>query len=192
MALATDKKTNKAINKEVLNTSADQSAEQVGLDAVNQILNEDEVSKDQMIVVFAVGKEEYALPIDLISEVVKTPPIATVPQVPQYIKGVANIRGNVFAILDLNQKISQDLIDESTEHRYSLVLQHDEFKVAVAVEQVPDTLMIHDGELDTSPNVVGQASLNETSIKGVVKKDDRMIILIDANEMIENENFASC
>ena len=63
-------------------------------------------SSTQQIVVFKLGNEEYGLKIDQIKEVVITPAITKMPQTPSYMKGVANIRGNVIAILDLEEKFS--------------------------------------------------------------------------------------
>jgi len=56
------------------------------------------------IVVFKLGQEEYGLHIDQIKEVVITPKITRMPQTPAFVKGVANIRGNVIAMLDLEEK----------------------------------------------------------------------------------------
>ena len=58
----------------------------------------------RQIVVFRLGQEEYGLPIEQIKEVVITPNITRMPQTPAFVKGVANIRGNVIAILDLEEK----------------------------------------------------------------------------------------
>ena len=56
------------------------------------------------MIIFKLGKEEYALHIDQIKEVVLTPGIAKIPQTPDYIIGVANIRGNIISIVSLNTK----------------------------------------------------------------------------------------
>ena len=62
-------------------------------------------TKHQLIV-FKLGTEEYALNIEQIKEVVITPNIANIPQTPSYIRGVANIRGTIIAIVDLNDKFN--------------------------------------------------------------------------------------
>jgi purine-binding chemotaxis protein CheW len=49
------------------------------------------------------GGEEYALVIDQIKEVVITPKVSRIPLTPKYIKGVANVRGDILAIIDLEE-----------------------------------------------------------------------------------------
>ena len=56
------------------------------------------------IIVFKLGDSEYALEIGQIKEVVPTPPISKVPLTPPYIRGIANVRGNILAIIDLEKK----------------------------------------------------------------------------------------
>ena len=60
--------------------------------------------KLMQLIIFKLAGEEYGLSIDQIKEVVLTPRVAKMPQTPAYIKGVANIRGNIIAIMDLEQK----------------------------------------------------------------------------------------
>ena len=159
------------------------------LSNVNRELSESEEALDNtMLVVFPVGNEEYALPIDVVKEVVKTPPIAKIPQVPEYIMGVANIRGNVYAIIDLTERVGLTKTEGESEGetRFSLVIHHDEIKVAVAVNKVPDTIVVGNNEIDQSPGVFNQSAMDETFIKGVVKRDKQMIIVIDILAMIVN------
>lgn len=141
-----------------------------------------------MLIVFSVGKEEYALAIDMVSEVVKTPPITPIPQVPDYIKGVTNVRGNVVTILDLALKLGFSH-DEKREPNHLMVIKSEEFRVAVGIDQVPNTLMVDKSEIDHSSEVMLHSTLDEVYIKGVIKKGQRMIILIDILEMMETEEF---
>jgi purine-binding chemotaxis protein CheW len=142
-----------------------------------------------MLIVFPVGDEEYAIPIDMVREVVKIPPIAPIPQVPKYIEGVANIRGNVFAILDLYKKIIQGQQQDKAGHNYVMVIQNEEFKIAVAVNRVPDTIVINGNDVDQSPVMIAQSTADESYIKGIVKLEERMIILINILEMIKAEEY---
>jgi purine-binding chemotaxis protein CheW len=130
------------------------------------------------IVVFRLGQEEYALQIDQIKEVVKTPAITPMPQSPKYIKGVSNIRGNIIAIVDLEERFSleQHATEQSgTKGEYTLVVESDEVKMGVLVRDVPNTLAIADSAIDRS--MIGVD--DQGYVKGIVKIDKRLIILID-------------
>lgn len=151
-----------------------------------------ELSERLQLIIFKLGNEEYGLSIDQIKEVVLTPRIAKMPQTPDYIKGVANIRGNIIAIMDLEERFSlkNSVQRELTEgSNYTLVVESEEYKVGVLVKEVPNTLSINVSEIDTASNFVQYSSLDNNSVRGVVKSGDRMIILIDMLKLVEAENF---
>lgn len=129
------------------------------------------------IVVFKLGQEEYALQIGQIKEVVQTPAITTMPQSPSYVRGVANIRGNIIAIVDLEERFGLRAKTEGQQNdgNYTLVVASDELKMGVLVRDVPNTLAIGESAIDQSISNADEQSY----IKGIVKLDKRLIILID-------------
>lgn len=164
------------------------------LKSINKDVNieQDDSGEKVMLIVFPVGNEEYAMSIDMIKEVVSTPPIAPVPQAPKYIKGAANVRGTVLAVIDLNQKFGLLKSDEnSNELEYVLVLKNEEYRMAVAVNKIPDTVIVNSTEIDPPATLTNNSGLNDNYIKGIIKRDKRMIILIDVLEMIMDEEAVS-
>ena len=140
------------------------------------------------LIIFKLGDEEYALHIDQIKEVVLTPGIAKIPQTPDYIKGVANIRGNIISIVDLNIKFGLTNINDQTT-RYTLVVESDSFKIGILVNEVPNTLVVAETDIDKSSTVLQYSNLDEECIKGVVKSGERMIIMVDMFKMMETEGL---
>lgn len=134
------------------------------------------------LIVFKLGGEEYAIHIDQIKEVVPTPAITKMPQTPAYVKGVANIRGNIIAILDLERKFGMEQSAEA-KHEFTLVFESDEFKIGALVKEVPNTLTVFESEVDDSANII-QSSSEQGYISGIVKKEGRLIILIDLSKVV--------
>ena len=155
------------------------------MNQANQIENVVASSTTQHIVVFKLGKEEYGLKIDQIKEVVITPPITKMPQTPPYMRGVANIRGNVIAILDLEEKfeISSARETNSTGNNFTLVIASEEYKMGILVREVPNTLSVSSSSMETS-FFSGEQSAN-TYITGIIKLDKRLIIMIDILKVID-------
>jgi len=141
----------------------------------------------KMLVVFPVGNEEYAFEIDQIKEVVPVPPISPVPQTEVYILGVANVRGNVLAVIDLARKFGLKNGQEKDDINYVIVIKSEDVKVAVASSQVPETLMIKESQINSTVDVMRKTHSEQGFINGVVKKDKRMIILIDVLEMVSED-----
>jgi purine-binding chemotaxis protein CheW len=157
--------------------------------AVSKEHNE-KTSKSFQIIVFRLGNEEYALSIDQIKEVVITPTIARIPLTQNYIKGVANIRGNVLAIIDLAERfgVSSDEVINNGTHKYTLVVASDEFKMGILVKDVPNTLRVTHEDIDASPNIIQDNSMDSNYIKGIVKSGNRMIMLIDIFKVITKDD----
>ncbi len=149
-----------------------------------------DVVKTIQLIVFKLGDEEYGLSIDMIKEVISTPNIARVPQTPDYVKGVANIRGNIITVLDLEQKFGLAKPEHhNIKQNFTLVLKSDEYKAGVLVRQVPGTLTVKESDIDLASGFIQYTNLDESSIIGVVKSGNRMIILIDMIRLIQIDNL---
>lgn len=147
----------------------------------------------QQLIVFKLGSEEYGIPIDQIKEVVQTPHITRMPKTPFYIKGVANIRGNIIAIVDLEEKfgLRQSSEKDVNECRnYTLVVESETVKMGVLVEEVPNTLSVSSAEIEESPQLMQEGEEAGAYVKGIVKTGSRLIILIDLFEVIHEKEMS--
>jgi purine-binding chemotaxis protein CheW len=143
------------------------------------------------LIVFKLGSEEYGLVIDQIKEVVITPPISPIPLTPKYIKGVANIRGNILAIIDLEERFGlnqSEQIQNNKSHNYTLVIESEDFKMGILVKEVPNTLTVTTEDIDNSPNIIYDSGFEKNYLQGIVKENNRMIILIDVYKIISKED----
>lgn len=140
-------------------------------------------SEDIMqIVVFKLGEEQYGLPIDFIKEVVATPKLIKVPLAPPHIVGIANIRGDILSIVDL--EIRFGLGNTGQTNPYTLVLDHEQLKMGILVKNVPQTLNVTESEIDRNSPVL-QTSGDETQyISGIIKTADTLIFLIDVAKIV--------
>jgi len=148
-----------------------------------------DTGKKMQLIIFKLGGEEYALNIDSIKEVVLTPGIARIPQTPDYIKGVANIRGTIIAIVDLNQKFKINNHQNEEIGNYTLVVESEDFKVGILVKEVPNTLTVGEKEIETNLSILQYSDLDGDCINGIVKKGERMIIIVDMVKMMQLDDF---
>ena len=156
----------------------------------NTSKQEETIYASQQLIVFHVGKEEFGLQIDQIKEVVITPKIAHIPLMPTYIKGIANIRGNIIAIVDLIERFKIATDAQQTIANYTLVVESEQLKMGVLVENVPDTLTVYENEIDTSSSFLKEeGEQTQSYIKGIVNKKGRLIILIDIFKIVSIEEL---
>jgi purine-binding chemotaxis protein CheW len=146
-----------------------------------------ESTRLQQIVVFKLGQEEYGLPIDQIKEVVITPAVTRMPQTQLFVRGVANIRGNIIAILDLEEKFGLQSASTHSGNNYTLVIESEEYKMGILVREVPNTLSISSSNIE---NMVfsGDQQAERSYITGIVKLDKRLIIMIDIFKVINEQD----
>jgi len=156
--------------------------------------DEKRVAKSDMvqIIVFRQGDEEYALQIDQIKEVVITPPITRMPQTPAFIRGVANIRGNIIAIVDLEEKFGLRRSQEDAKaYHFTLVVESDEVKMGILVREVPNTLSVSAAEIDEAVHIIQDGQSESRYIRGIIKVNNRLIILIDIFKVMEGDALSA-
>ncbi|WKK83614.2 chemotaxis protein CheW [Marivirga arenosa] len=157
------------------------------MEAVKEQKITENEQKSQLII-FRLGDEEYGLQIGQIKEVVPTPHITRLPQTPPYVKGVANIRGNIIAVVDLEEKFGLKGENDSNANNYTLVVESDQIKMGVLVRELPNTLNVKKSHIEDSANIIQDGGAEQSYIKGIVKLEDRLIIMLDVfKTMSENE-----
>jgi purine-binding chemotaxis protein CheW len=148
-----------------------------------------EQAHKMQIVVFKIGQEEYGLHIDQIKEVVVTPNITQMPQTPSYVRGVANVRGNVIAMIDLQAKFGlaghEDL--GKSENKFTLVVESEDYKMGILVREVPNTLSVSPASIESSVFTGGDHEVEQSYITGIIKLDKRLIIMIDIFKVISEQ-----
>jgi purine-binding chemotaxis protein CheW len=143
--------------------------------------------KTLQIVVFKLGQEEYGLHIDQIKEVVITPTITRMPQTASFVRGVANIRGNVIAIFDLEDRFNLIRTNQDVTKKYTLVVESEDVKLGLLVNDVPNTVSVDASSLDESVGIINDANTESNYIRGIIKHGERLIILIDIFKVIDQE-----
>ena len=138
--------------------------------------------------VFKAGMEEYAISMNVVKEVVKFSKLAPIPQMPDYILGMCNVRGNIYGVMDLSC-FFKDIVT-NTERNYLLILDHDEFKMAISIERVPDSLIISGHEVERLNTSSLKSMVRQKFLQGIIKLEKRMIILINVLDMISSQEFS--
>ena len=134
------------------------------------------------IVGFRVGRETFSVPIALVHEIVRVPEITAVPDAPEYIEGVINLRGKIISIVDLRKRFGEKEIKPSRKNRI-LVAEVGSRLVGLIVDAASEVLKIPPADVEPPPNVFGQGELNY--VTGVGKLNGRLIILIDLSKILQ-------
>jgi purine-binding chemotaxis protein CheW len=146
------------------------------------------------LVVFKLGGEEYGVRIEQVKEVTITPEIAKMPRTPSFIKGVANIRGDIIAIMDLEDRFAiqrtERLPGKRSNRTYTLVIESAEFTIGLIVQEVPQSLSIPVSQIDKAPHLIHEKGKIENFIEGIGKAEGRLIIIIDMLKILSSEEVS--
>ncbi|XXJ19560.1 chemotaxis protein CheW [Desulfovibrio caledoniensis] len=154
---------------------------------VEDIIDDEAGEVDQeltQLVTFSIGDEEFGVNILQVQEIIRTMEITHVPRAPEFVEGVINLRGKVIPIVDMRRRFGL----RSKEHdKYTriIVIEIDMIIVGFVVDSVSEVLRIPANSVQPPPPVV--AGMDSDYIDGVGKLDDRLLILLDLDSLLDNE-----
>lgn len=136
------------------------------------------------IVVFKLEEKEYGIDIMDVLEIIKYQEVRPMPQVPHYIEGVINLRGEIYPIFNFRKRFNMEegYIDDSTK---IILTSLGDIKVGFVVDNVCEILSIEDENIDNTPTMLTR--YNNKYIKGISKQDDKLVILLDIALIISED-----
>lgn len=139
-------------------------------------------------VVFKLDNEEYGVDIIKVNGIEKYQEITKVPNAPEYIEGMINLRGEVLPIFSLRKKFNLTFKEYDEETRIIVAMTND-IKVGMIVDSVSEIMNIDEEQVESVPKLV--AGIDRRYIKSVAKVDQRMIVLVDVDLLIDDEEKIS-
>ena len=139
-------------------------------------------------IVFSIGKEFYGVGIDDVQEIVRVPDITAVPDTPDFLEGVINLRGKVIPVIDLRKRLRLQEAERTKSTRV-LVAENKETKslVGLIVDSVSEVRKIQPGAVEEPPEMV--SAIGVEYITGVARIEDRLIILLDLSKIFSVDDM---
>ena len=139
------------------------------------------------IVSFRLAQEEYGIEITKVQEIILMGEITRVPQTPDFVKGLINLRSTVIPIIDLRLRFGLTLEAASDETRIMVVNVAGK-TIGIIVDAVSEVLRITPDEIAPPPPTV--AGLGRDYLTGLVKLDKRLLILLDIDKILGSDGEA--
>ncbi len=146
--------------------------------------NTGNIAKEGKYLTFALGHEEYGLEILQVREIIKLMDITAVPKVPDYVKGVINLRGKIIPVIDLRLKFGMPKVDYTSE-TCTIVLNVCSSLMGVIVDHVSEVLDITTENIEPTPQF--GASIHTDYIIGIGKVGDKVKILLDIERVLTED-----
>jgi purine-binding chemotaxis protein CheW len=134
---------------------------------------------------FKLGEEEYCIDITRITAIEELPQITSIPDMPNFVKGVINLRGKVIPAVDLRLRFG--LKEKEYDDRTCIVIVRvDNSTVGLIVDIVSEVHEIQKNDIGPPP-AFNNSSGSEQYIAGLAKKGEEVKILLDVEKIISNE-----
>ena len=149
-----------------------------------QTVQDQTESKDEdQFLTFVLQDEVYGLDILKVQEIRGWTKVTQMPNSPDFIRGVMNLRGAIVPILDLRRRFNMDET-EFTMQTVVVVVNVQQRTIGMIVDQVSDVVDIDEKSIRQAPDF--GTSIDSSFIKGLVPVNEKMIILLNVDEMLES------
>ncbi|MBA4252224.1 MAG: chemotaxis protein CheW [Chlorobiaceae bacterium] len=147
---------------------------------------ENSVNELLQIVSFNIGEEEFGVDILKVQEINRMINITQVPNSPDYISGVINLRGRIIPIIDLRKRLGMQSKQHDKDTRI-IVVELEGKTIGFIVDSVREVLRIPKNITEPPPSIVN--GIDSDYITAVGKLEDRLLILLDLERLVSNKEL---
>jgi Chemotaxis signal transduction protein len=159
---------------------------------MNEIMeNEMEMEEDTQkgrFLTFTLGKETYGIEIKYVTEIIGIQAITELPELPEYIKGIVNLRGKIIAVMDVRLRFRKE------PHGYNdrtciIVVDIKNISVGLIVDSVAEVLTIEESNIVEPPHM--KRGVNNQYIKNIGKVGSDVKLLLDCEKLLTETEWES-
>ncbi len=152
------------------------------------LLPEEEVR----ICLFNIGEDTYALPVDLLTEIIIPQNIFPVPTTPSYVLGVINLRGNIVPIVDIRPALS---LPHQAAPGQIAILKHGTMMLGIGVDNVSAVVAVPESSIQALPAdaATGTPSAGKSRtrfVKGIIQRDNEVAALLNIDRILDEIKLA--
>jgi len=151
-------------------------------------VEKDEDTLNGRYLTFQVGKETFGIEIRHVIEIVGLQPLTQMPEMPEYIKGIINLRGKIISAMDVRQRFRLPS-KEYDDRTCIIVIDFGGMSVGLIIDSVSDVLSINEDQIMEKPEISGRGGCGY--VKSVGSVDNHVILLIDCEELLNQEECAN-
>jgi len=137
------------------------------------------------VIVFNLGNERYGVDISQVREIIKPTQITRIPNAPDFVEGVINLRGQITTIINLRKRFGLEPkpIDNNTR---IIVVEYNNAVIGMMVDTVNEVKYLSTADIEALPSII-TAREEAKFLKGVGKLPDGLLILIDLNKVLSED-----
>jgi purine-binding chemotaxis protein CheW len=137
-------------------------------------------------IVFSLDKQEYGINVMNCQEIFTTEELTTIPESPNFVEGVINLREEIIPIIDLGVKLNLDTNLESEKARV-IIVSIEGTKAGLLVKDVKEIKKIETENISDAPKIT--KSIKQKYIKGIAQTEERLLVLIEPNNLFSQSEI---
>jgi purine-binding chemotaxis protein CheW len=149
------------------------------------------ITETRQYLSFKLDEEEFALDISKVREVLDFTKITKVPQTPDFMRGVINLRGAVVPVVDLNRKFGIKDTEKTVNTRIiigQVAVEGDEVILGVLADSVHEVMDLEPDNIEPAPKI--GTKLNTEFLKGMGKREEEFIMILDIDKVFTVDDLA--
>lgn len=143
------------------------------------------MAEEKQFIIFHLGSEEFGIEITKAHEIVRMQGITELPQSSDFIEGIINLRGDIITIIDLRKRFN--LESKTGQETRIIIIDLKNIKAGLIVDSISEVIRINSDDISDPPGRV--AGIKRDYLKGIGKIEDRLIILLDLNQLLSSEEM---
>ncbi len=154
---------------------------------MNDLLDRLELDEDTQkgkYLTFCIGNENYGIPIKFVTEIIGIQAITDVPELPNYIKGIINLRGKIIPVMDVRLRFKKEA-KEYNDRTCIVVVDINEISVGLIVDQVDEVLAIPESDIVPPPDP--GTGFNTRYIQAIGKVGEGVKLLLDCERLLSDD-----
>jgi purine-binding chemotaxis protein CheW len=159
------------------------------------VKSDDSAKHDELIqlVSFMLAEEEYGVEVLKVREIIRMPTITKMPNVPQHVEGIVNLRGKVIPIISMRRRFNLMESEKNSQTRI-IIMDVAGSLTGFIVDAVSEVIRIHSSEIQPPPAMMRSGGIEQEFITGVFNHTDRLLVIMDIDRMFsddERESFGT-
>ena len=167
-------------------------AEQTEQQSIESTENRVDLEDSTNLVTFRLGSGEYAIDIMQAKEIIKMEKITLIPNAPDFVEGVINLRGNIIPIIDLKKRFNLEEI-EGDKNTGIIIVKIEDVDMGIIIDSISKVVSISNSDIQPPPPML--SGIGQKYIKGVGKLEDKLLVVLDLEKLFttdeEEEETAS-
>jgi len=151
--------------------------------AVQEFLEQEEDTQKGRFLTFALSSESYGIEIRYVTEIIGIQTVTEVPELPEYIRGIINLRGKIIPVMDVRLRFKKPFRDYN-DRTCVIVIDIREVSIGLIVDSVSEVLSIPEAEIVAPPDV---SKGGNRYIKGIGKVGSEVKLLLDCDKLLNDE-----